>query len=150
MKAKDQRQNASAFDEFREQIMGKPKTRERLLNVEAELRENGRAQWAGLAPNVRMGLMLRAGRVARGKTQAEQARNSGVLQSEISRLENGGGSLGSSMETIVNYAHDMDYDVVVLLKPREKDLSKELQASFEVLDDMTTKDAQSGFLWDVF
>jgi transcriptional regulator with XRE-family HTH domain len=145
----DELQNGDAFEALREQIMREPATRERLIKVEAELRDDRRALWAGLAPNVRIGLMLRAARAVRGKTQREHAQNTGVLQSEISRVENGGGSLGPSMETIVNYAHDMDYEVVVLLKPREQALSKELKASFEVLDGLV-EDPQSSSLWDVF
>jgi transcriptional regulator with XRE-family HTH domain len=148
-KDKTKLQNPNAFDEFRKQALTNPETRKRFLNIQAELAQSPRARMSKPAPSARMGMILRAARVSRGKTQAQQALLTGIGQSEISRLESGGGALGPSMETIVTYAHGMDYDVVVLLKPRENDLSEEMVKSFDILD-AAREDVQSAPLWDVF
>jgi transcriptional regulator with XRE-family HTH domain len=95
---------------------------------------------------------LRAARQKRRLTQAEQAEASGILQSEISRIETGGGTLGPSMETMVNYAHALDMEVVLMLKPRESALPADLVRMFGEAEAKDGGAADEGAvrLWGIF
>ncbi|MDW3685699.1 helix-turn-helix transcriptional regulator [Cupriavidus sp. CV2] len=141
--------NPDSFETFRKRALGRPETRRAYLAEMQELDENPDTRFAMAG---RVGSILRAARQKRGKTQAQQSADSGMLQSEISRIENGGGSLGPSMETIVNYAHALDMEVVLMLKPREAKLPLELvePADDSADDTPSAPAARKVRLWGVF
>ncbi|QOT79840.1 helix-turn-helix domain-containing protein [Cupriavidus basilensis] len=141
--------NPDSFETFRKRALDKPETRRAYLAETQMLDEDPDTRFAMAG---RVGSILRAARQKSGKTQAQQSADSGMLQSEISRIENGGGSLGPSMETIVNYAHALDMEVVLMLKPREAKLPLELiEPADESADEAkAVSDMSRVRLWGVF
>lgn len=141
--------NPDSFEKFRKRALDKPETRRAYLAEMQKLDEDPDTRFAMAG---RVGSILRAARQKSGKTQAQQSADSGMLQSEISRIENGGGSLGPSMETIVNYAHALDMEVVLMLKPREAKLPLELvEPADESADEAkAVSDMSRVRLWGVF
>lgn len=137
-----------AFDKFRTQALSHPETRAAYEAQALSLETDSRERYARAGG---IGRLLREARVMRGRTQADQAAQSGVLQSEISRIEAGAGTKGPSMETIVNYAHSLDMDVVVILKPRETQWPASLvDADAKTADKQGEAASQGSPLWGVF
>lgn len=144
------KETSGVFEKFKARALSDPKTARIYRAEEARLHKDPEVRLSALAPHV--GRILRAARQKRERTQAQQSQTSGILQSEISRIENGGGTLGPSMETIVNYAHALDMDVVLMLKPRESELPANLLRVYGDADEAGEDTAETGNLrlWGVF
>jgi transcriptional regulator with XRE-family HTH domain len=144
------KESSSVFEKFKARALAKPETAREYRARMDKLEKDPEARLSLLAPQV--GRILRAARQKRRLTQAEQAEASGILQSEISRIETGGGTLGPSMETMVNYAHALDMEVVLMLKPRESALPADLVRMFGEAEAKDGGAADEGAvrLWGIF
>ncbi|HKR43909.1 MAG TPA: helix-turn-helix transcriptional regulator [Paraburkholderia sp.] len=100
------------IDQFRAAVLADPK-----LSRRYRLRE-------GLA---KLGDLYREMRQAQHRSQSSIAEKVGIDQGDVSRLENGEGERGPTVETLVKYADALELEVVVALVPRQTDKASEEQ-----------------------
>lgn len=98
------------IDEFRAAVLTDPK-----LSRRYRLRE-------GLA---KLGDLFREIRQGQQRSQSSIAEKVGIDQADVSRLENGEGERGPTVETLVKYADALDLELIVALVPRQKETQDE-------------------------
>ena len=103
---------------------------------------------------VRLGQLLRRARRARSMSQENMAKLSGIDQGDLSRIENGEGERGPTLETLVKYAHALDLDLLVALtdKPARADSARARgdQSTSVGVAPLDELEAPKIFAWETF
>ncbi|WP_175796584.1 helix-turn-helix domain-containing protein [Burkholderia anthina] len=88
---------------------------------------------------VRLGQLLRRARKSRGLTQFDVHRRSGIDQADLSRIENGEGERGPTLETLIKYAQALDLDLCIAFADRSQH-----PAYVKLEETITRRDVQDG------
>lgn len=96
----------------------------KITDLKDRLAENSREFREGYEERgslIALGHMLRSVRKDRGWTQTQVAEAAGIDQADVSRLENGEGERGPTLDTLVKYAHALQVRLDIgLSKDRDK------------------------------
>ncbi|NIF69594.1 helix-turn-helix transcriptional regulator [Burkholderia sp. Ap-962] len=99
-----------------------------LQDLHRELMEDEDAREAFVVQDrvVRLGQLLRSTRKERGLTQRAIFERTGIDQADLSRIENGEGERGPTLDTLVKYAHALELDLCIGFanRPPQKHVSR--------------------------